>query len=101
MMRWDLGALARAAEAEVVGGVLPETVGAVGTDSRSLPPDSLFVALRGERFDGHSFVREVVAKGARAVVIDKPGDRALRDVGAPRLVVEDTLQALGDMAASA
>jgi len=36
----------------------------VGTDSRSGIPGMLFVALKGDRFDGHDFVREVLAKGA-------------------------------------
>jgi UDP-N-acetylmuramyl tripeptide synthase len=36
---------------------------AVGTDSRAVTPGMLFVALKGERFDGHDYVREVLAKG--------------------------------------
>ena len=68
MTSWDLGVLARAAEAEIVGGALPMSVEAVGTDSRSLPPATLFVALRGERFDGHDFVRDVVARDRKSVV---------------------------------
>jgi len=98
MTRWDLGVLARAAKGQLCGGALPSGVAAVGTDSRSLPPASLFVALRGERFDGHAFVREVAAAGAAAVVVDARGDEMLGDLGVPRLVVPDTLAALGDMA---
>ncbi len=101
MRRWELGSLARAAEAEITGGVLPESVGAVGTDSRSLPPDCLFVALRGERFDGHAFVGAAINAGARAVVVDRAGHEKLGKLAVPALVVQDTQRALGDMAAAA
>ncbi len=94
----DLGALARAAEAQVVGGPLPEGVRAVGTDSRALPPDCLFAALRGERFDGHGFVKQAVQQGARAVLIDARGAAELGELPVPRLIVADTQKALGDMA---
>ncbi len=98
MNSWDLGALARAAEAEIRGGALPVSVEAVGIDSRSLPPASLFVAIRGERFDGHDFAAAAVAGGARAVLVDAAGDRALAGLAVPRLVVADTVRALGALA---
>ena len=60
------------------------------TDTRTLAPGDAFVALRGERFDGHDYVREALARGASALVVDDP------DVvpgGAPALLVENTTQA--------
>ena len=101
MTRWDLGALARAAGSTTRGGALPESVEAVGTDSRSLPPASLFVALRGERFDGHEFCAAAATAGAHVVMVDEAGDARLAALPVPRLVVRDTLAALGDMARSA
>ncbi len=98
MKAWDLGALARAAGAQVSGGALPVSVKAIGTDSRSLSPASLFVALRGDRFDGHEFVAAVVKSGAVAVCVDKAFAATAGDVGVPMLVVDDTLRALGDLA---
>lgn len=102
MPRWTLGELARAAHADIHGGALPEGVAAVGTDSRSLPPASLFVALRGPRFDGHRFVQAAIDAGARAVLVDRTGAEAaaqyLESQKAPWLVVDDTLKALGDLA---
>jgi UDP-N-acetylmuramoyl-tripeptide--D-alanyl-D-alanine ligase len=65
----------------------------VSTDTRSLKPGDLFVALRGERFDGHDFLRGAVESGAGAVVVDD-GSRAA-GVGVAVLVVPDTLRALG------
>ena len=97
MSNWKLGELARAAEAEVHGGVLFE-VSAVGTDTRSLPPSSLFVALRGDRFDGHNYVATAVKAGAVAAVVDRSGFAALVDSPVPLLVVDDTLDALGAIA---
>ena len=99
---WSLGELARAAKTEVIGGGIPETIEAVGTDSRSLPPGCLFIALRGERFDGHAFIDEAIRQGARAVLMDKEGASSHEDLnalGVGVLVAEDTLQAYGDIAA--
>jgi UDP-N-acetylmuramoyl-tripeptide--D-alanyl-D-alanine ligase len=98
MSAFDLGQLARAAEAEIVGGALPMSVAAVGIDSRSLPAAALFVALRGERFDGHDFVAAAVQAGARAVLVDREGHAGLGSLPVPRLVVKDTLRALGEIA---
>jgi UDP-N-acetylmuramoyl-tripeptide--D-alanyl-D-alanine ligase len=61
----------------------------VTTDSRSLEPGDLFLALRGDRFDGHAFVKQALAQGAiAAVVSDMPSD-----VAGPLLQVRDTLAA--------
>jgi UDP-N-acetylmuramoyl-tripeptide--D-alanyl-D-alanine ligase len=66
----------------------------VSTDSRSVGAGALFVALRGEHFDGHDFLYDVAAKGVAAVVVDKlPEGWPL-----PAIVVPDTLAALGQIA---
>jgi UDP-N-acetylmuramoyl-tripeptide--D-alanyl-D-alanine ligase len=67
----------------------------VSTDSRSAGPGCVFFALRGERFDAHDFVADVVARGARAVVVER---RVQTDVA--QLVVADTRRALGYAAAA-
>lgn len=71
------------------------TYGGVSTDSRRPGGDSLFVALRGPRFDGHDFVADAEAAGARGAVVS----RAV-EVGAGTAVylVDDTLIALGRLA---
>ena len=64
----------------------------VSTDTRDLPAGCLFVALRGEKFDGHAFVEQAIAAGAVAAVTD-------RQVGdCPCLVVKDTGRALQQIA---
>lgn len=66
----------------------------VSTNSRDIAPGNLFVALRGERFDAHDFLPDVVDQGAAAVVVEKrPVDLAI-----PAIVVPDTRIALGEIA---
>ena len=69
-------------------------VDAITTDSRHVPPGSLFVALDGEHFDGHAFLDDVAARGARAVLVER--DRPSRTL--PSIAVPDTRRALGDLA---
>jgi UDP-N-acetylmuramoyl-tripeptide--D-alanyl-D-alanine ligase len=63
------------------------------TDSRQIEPEALFVALAGERFDGHDFIAEAAAKGVAGALVSRPVDVAL-----PQVVVPDTLAALGKFA---
>jgi len=67
----------------------------VSTDSRTAGPGCVFFALRGERFDAHDFVADVVARGAHAVVVER---RLQTDVA--QIVVADTRRALGYAAAA-
>ena len=83
----------------VLSGRGDEAVSAVSTDSRRCQPGDLYVALRGERFDGHDFVADVVANGVRAVVVERrlPAlDPVVPPVAA--LIVSDCRQALGRIA---
>jgi UDP-N-acetylmuramoyl-tripeptide--D-alanyl-D-alanine ligase len=69
----------------------------VSTDTRTVAPGMMFVALRGQKFDGHEFLDEAVRRGAVGLVVDARGaDRAPADV--VTLVVEDTTAALGALA---
>ena len=71
----------------------------VHTDTRTLAPGDLFVALHGERFDGNDFLAEARAKGAVAAICQ--GDAALeklRQAGLPGLVVPDAKRALASLA---
>ncbi len=99
---WTLDAL-RLATRGVVSGKTGGKVelGAIVTDSRKMNKGDIFVALSGERFDGHDFLEQAVAAGAAVLVLSKSSAveqiQALSDI--PLLLVEDTLQALGDLAA--
>jgi len=69
------------------------TVTSVDTDSRRVLPGQLFVALPGDKFDGHDFLPQVAAQGAVAALISKPADAPL-----PTVLVKDTRLALGQLA---
>ena len=89
MMR--LSEIAKATGGRVIGEDV--LVHSVGTDSRKLEAGQLFIALKGERFDGHDYAESILSQGAAAVLIS-------RDVGvAPAVLVEDTRLALGRLAA--
>ena len=65
------------------------------TDTRSLQPGDLFVALRGEHFDAHEFLSQARAAGAVAAI----AEHGLAEAGLPGLEVDDTRLALGQLAA--
>jgi UDP-N-acetylmuramoyl-tripeptide--D-alanyl-D-alanine ligase len=69
-------------------------IDAVGTDTRTLRPGSLFVALRGERVDGHDLAAQAQQAGAVALLLQRPLDVAL-----PQVLCADTQEALGELAA--
>lgn len=61
----------------------------ITTDTRSLQPGEVFVALRGENFDGHQFLPAAVNQGAIALVVETP----ISNLKVPQLIVENTLTA--------
>lgn len=91
--RFTLGEVAAATAGELSGD--PSTVlEGVSTDSRALAPGGLFVALRGERFDGHAHVAAALAAGAGAAL----AERSFGPLSGPAVRVDDTLRALADLA---
>jgi UDP-N-acetylmuramoyl-tripeptide--D-alanyl-D-alanine ligase len=74
----------------------------VCTDSRAVTEGSAFVALVGDKFDGHAFLESAVAQGARTLVVSKDdivvGDIAKSASGPAAIRVDDTRVALGDIA---
>jgi UDP-N-acetylmuramoyl-tripeptide--D-alanyl-D-alanine ligase len=68
----------------------------VHSDTRSLQPGDLFVALKGERFDAHDFLPQARAAGAVAAI----AERGLAEAALPGLQVADTRRALGELAAA-
>lgn len=65
----------------------------VVTDSRAAGEGSLFIAIRGERTDGHKYIPDVLKKGSLAVLCEEPGEGS-----EPRIIVPDVLTALLDIA---
>lgn len=95
---WTLAEMLEAVHGELMGIIPKEPLGRVVTDTRTLLPRDVFVALRGERFDGHDFVEQAVERGASAVVVHALGCAEKVKDRAAVVVVSDTLQALGDLA---
>ena len=90
------------AAAAATGGTLigdnPSFFG-VSTDSRAVAAGELFVALRGEHFDGHEFVAAAKERGAVAALVDAQAAEGLKSFGLPLVSVADTRLALGALAA--
>lgn len=72
---------------------------AVSTDSRSIAAGDLFIALRGERFDGHEYMAQAKAAGAVGAIVAADVADTLAVHGLPLIAVADTRLALGDLAA--
>ncbi|MDQ1689227.1 MAG: UDP-N-acetylmuramoyl-tripeptide--D-alanyl-D-alanine ligase, partial [Frankiaceae bacterium] len=66
--------------------------GPVVSDSRDVVPGAVFVAVRGERVDGHEYADQAFAAGAAALLASRP-------VGGPAVLVDDTVAGLGRLAA--
>lgn len=92
MISTTLTCLKAVLQAELVGADC--TIANVSTDTRALDTQCLFVALKGEKFDGHHFIRTAKESGAAALLVDHRVDCDL-----PQLIVEDTKLALGNLGA--
>lgn len=82
---WARGQL-HGADAEITG---------VAIDTRRLRPGDLFVAIKGERVDGHDYLADAAARGAVAALVSHQVDSPL-----PQVLVHDTTLALGDLASA-
>ena len=92
MNRLPLSLIAHLASGELHGE--DTTVEAVSNDTRALRNGSLYVALRGERFDGHDFIDAAANAGAAALLVERAVDSEL-----PQVIVADTQLALAKIAA--
>jgi len=70
----------------------------VSIDSRNIPSGCLFVAIEGNNFDGHSFIKDAVKNKANAILINKDKIELADNVEIPFITVTDTTKALGDIA---
>ena len=91
MIHWNLDELARVTEGAMQAG--NATFTSISTDTRSLQPGALFVALSGPNFDGHEFVAAAAERGAAAALVERPMPGSL-----PQVVVTDALIALSAFA---
>jgi len=89
----SLAQAARAIGARLANGAAEARFRGVSTDTRSLGSGELFVAIRGERFDGHAFLATAKERGAAAALVDERGAPTAAPL--PLLVADDTRRALG------
>ena len=97
---WTLGQAA-----EITGGALDarwtaHPFGEICTDSRAVRTGQYFLALRGEKFDGHRFCEMAAGAGAAGLIVDRQFAPTAALEGVPILTVDDTLRAYGDLAAA-
>ncbi|HXR56791.1 MAG TPA: Mur ligase domain-containing protein, partial [Casimicrobiaceae bacterium] len=90
----DTAMAAGAVGGSVIGATVPFL--RVTTDTRVLAPGDLFVALRGERFDGHDFVPQALSAGAAAALVERARASSLTG---NLIAVDDPLRSLGMLAA--
>jgi UDP-N-acetylmuramoyl-tripeptide--D-alanyl-D-alanine ligase len=92
------GALIPAMRAEWISGPKDSVLNGLCTDSRSIAQDQLFLALKGEKYNGHDFITQAVDQGAAGVVMEKGYHPEIPGGKKPVLMtVPDTLKALGDL----
>ncbi len=84
--------IAKLCKGKLIGG--DADISWIVRDSREVVSGALFVAISGERFDGHDFVFSAIEKGASALLVS----REIKNAGVSQIVVSDTLTALSDIA---
>lgn len=95
MVPLSLRTIAEWVNGRLVNSLGNETVTNISTDSRKVCQGDLFVALKGERFDGHDFVGEAAQKGAIAALVARE-----LPLNVPQIIVADTIRALGNIASN-
>ena len=90
-----MGDIVKCTGAILIGGTGEESIRSISIDTRSLKKGEMFVALKGERFDAHKFLKQALSKGASVLLIEKGRTIESR---IPVIMVEDSLRAFGDIA---
>lgn len=84
---------------KLISGTAGPVLTGVSTDSRKIETGNLFLALMGERYDGHDFMEQAIEQGASGVVIEKGRKKDISANNVAAIIeVQDTLKALGDLA---
>jgi UDP-N-acetylmuramoyl-tripeptide--D-alanyl-D-alanine ligase len=93
-----LGYVEESCNGQLVAGQRSASVSRVCTDSRLARPGDLFIAICGDRFDGHDYLTDALGQGAEAAVVSR-SRLGQAEVAGPRIEVEETRDALGRLAA--
>jgi len=84
--------------AEIINPHLYKNASSVSTDSRALKKNSIFIAIKGERFDGHKFIEQAIKNGASSIVVEKKKVSDLPELNNTVVIVPNTIEALGELA---
>ncbi len=100
---WHIQDLLEATGGALVAGPQERVFSGICIDSRIISRDQLFVAIKGERYDGHAFAPKLMNKGIKGLIVEElPADRDLlvewARSGGCCILVDDTIRALGDLA---
>ena len=90
---------ARACGGQLKGAMVESLFHGVASDSRQIRPGEIFVALRGDRYDGHDYLRQAAEHGASAAIVSDPS-RVPPGFALPVIAVSDTLRALQQFASN-
>ncbi len=77
---------------------LADNISGITTDSREVDTDMLFIAIKGERFDGNDFISEAFSKGAAAVIAERMPENISSELTKRVFIVENSVEALGKVA---
>jgi UDP-N-acetylmuramoyl-tripeptide--D-alanyl-D-alanine ligase len=101
MLTIPLSEIQAAVDVEVVGDLPGETrFRWMERNSREIKPGDLFIAVRGEQFDGHSFISDAASRGAAAALVSRAWFATSTEAPLPFLVVDDPVRALQQVAAN-
>lgn len=100
---WTTAEILEATGGDLLSGDLEHSFSGISIDSRSISMDKLFVAIKGDTHDGHSFTGDVIERGVSGLLIDRTKTHTLPGKeptdGIVCVTVNDTIKALGDLAA--
>jgi UDP-N-acetylmuramoyl-tripeptide--D-alanyl-D-alanine ligase len=93
MIPWTLEEVSALTNGQLINGKKETLITGVVHDTRNVKKGDLFVAIVGERLDGHRFLKQAAVKGARAVMVSK----VISGIKVPQIKVKNTTQALGEL----
>jgi len=96
LLCWNLYNVKKATGGMVLQGKEKSLWKGISTDTRTLCSGDIFIAIRGEKFDGHDHVDSAINKGAAAIIAQRPVFPQNKDI--PVILVNDTIAALGNLA---
>lgn len=98
MHEWTIPQILEATGGRLVRGQAHGAISGITINSRTLAPGDAFIAIRGTRFDGHEFIEEAAHRGAACLIVSRLAEPRNGSASVPTILVEDTTEALGDLA---